>query len=143
MMFINSTPVQPHSGHHLALAQVMFTSSRYLLAFSMRMLILATMLFCASPGSNAETLAVLPMQNLGDRSVEQLAPVVFDGLTQALAKTRRFSLVERNQLSRVIAELKLQNSGIVDEQTAAAIGLQSGAKFVMLGTFSGMTTREQ
>lgn len=87
----------------------------------------------------AETLAVLPIKSISDQASSDMAPAVYELVSQAFAKVRRFSVVERGQLATVLNELKLQNSGIIDENTAASIGQQAGAKRVVLTTLTGTT----
>ena len=51
-----------------------------------------------------------------------------------LSKSREVNLVERTQLNSVMDELRLQNSGIIDEKTAQELGKQTGAKYVLVGS---------
>jgi TolB-like protein len=44
-----------------------------------------------------------------------------------------FSLVERGQLDKVLAELKIQDTALIDPATAAKIGKLSGADLMLLG----------
>lgn len=81
--------------------------------------------------TKVEMLAVLPIQhNMIDQSVANQARSAYEILTHALAKTRRFAIVERG------------SSGVADERAAANIGNQLNAKFAMLSFFNGSTTRE-
>jgi TolB-like protein len=47
-----------------------------------------------------------------------------------------FALVERGQLDKVLKELKIQNMGLVDPQTALKIGKLSGCDVILLGSIS-------
>jgi hypothetical protein len=45
-------------------------------------------------------------------------------------------VVDRNVLAKVIKELKLQQSALMDSKTAAKVGRLAGAKFFLLGNFT-------
>jgi TolB-like protein len=47
-----------------------------------------------------------------------------------------FNLVERGQLDKVLRELKIQNMGLVNPQTAQKIGQLSGCDVILLGSIS-------
>ncbi len=55
-------------------------------------------------------------------------------LTNELASTGDFRLVERNKLESVLAEQNLGASGRVNDSTAAKIGNLTGAQFLVMGT---------
>ena len=61
---------------------------------------------------------------------------VLEDLSTALVKTGVFQLVERNQLDRVLAELRIENSGLVDSTVAKRLGRLIGAKAVLIGSIS-------
>jgi len=51
-----------------------------------------------------------------------------------LVQTGKHTIIERSMLDRVLAEQKLQMSGIVDPQTAATVGKMSGASQIITGS---------
>lgn len=59
-----------------------------------------------------------------------------DMLIAELASTESFSILERKELDKVIGELKLGESGLVDERTKSALGKLKGAKYLIAGTVS-------
>ncbi|MCK4826519.1 hypothetical protein KA005_62835 [bacterium] len=61
---------------------------------------------------------------------------VTDMLVTALVKTKRFRVVERSALEKVMKEHQLQLSGAIDTSTAVKIGKLLGLKFIMLGSVS-------
>lgn len=65
-------------------------------------------------------------------SVEDL----LEDLSTALVKTGVFQLVERTELDKVLCELKIQNSGLVDSATARKLGKLVGARAVLVGSIS-------
>jgi TolB-like protein len=80
-------------------------------------------------------LAVMPFAVKGD-----LGEVQSDALTEKmvtqLVNLRRFRVIERAALERVLKEQQLQASGVVDEQTAVKIGKVAGADAIVLGSAS-------
>ena len=84
------------------------------------------------------TLGILDFDNnsLADR--ERLEPLR-KGLAQMfrseLSQLQGLELVERADLLRVIEEMKLAQSGLIDEKTAQQVGKLVGAQFLLLGGF--------
>lgn len=62
-----------------------------------------------------------------------------DLLVTALVATGRFDVVERSRIEQVLLEQDLGLAGIVDEATAAQVGMLLGAEYVILGTVSSAT----
>lgn len=58
---------------------------------------------------------------------------VAEMLVTALSETGKYTLIEREQLDKVIAEQKLGASGAVTAQTAAKIGRLLGAHYIITG----------
>lgn len=59
-----------------------------------------------------------------------------DMLTNELASTKKFSLVERKEIDKVISEMKLNQSGLVDESTVGKLGRIKGAQYLIMATVS-------
>lgn len=59
-----------------------------------------------------------------------------DMLTNELASTKKFSLVERKEIDHVISEMKLGQSGLVDETTVGRLGRIKGAQYLIMATVS-------
>jgi curli biogenesis system outer membrane secretion channel CsgG len=59
-----------------------------------------------------------------------------DMLIAELASTEAFSILERRELDKVIGELKLGESGLVDQSTKRELGKLKGAKYLIAGTVS-------
>lgn len=57
-------------------------------------------------------------------------------LTNELASTEKFKIVERAKLGPVLQEQDLAESGRVDSKTAAKVGKLTGAKYLVMGTVS-------
>ena len=76
-------------------------------------------------------LAVLPFDSKGD--AQKVTISITDKLVTQLVNLRRFRVMERAALEKVLKEQKLQNSGIVDEKTAVNVGKIAGADAIIIG----------
>jgi TolB-like protein len=70
-----------------------------------------------------------------------VADDVQEDLSTALTKTQAFDLAERGQLDKVLAELKIQNSGLIDSSTARKLGNLIGVKVILIGSISDRKDR--
>ncbi len=57
-------------------------------------------------------------------------------LTTDLGQVAAFVLLERARINDILAEQKLQQSGLVDKETAVKIGALLGASHLLIGTFT-------
>jgi TolB-like protein len=76
-------------------------------------------------------IAVLPFEAKGDAQKIMLS--VTDKLVTQLVNLRRFKVMERAALEKVLKEQKLQTSGVVDEKTAVNVGKIAGADAIIIG----------
>jgi len=76
-------------------------------------------------------IAVLPFDAKGQ--AKSLDISVTDKLVTQLVNLRRFKVMERAALEKVLKEQKLQTSGFVDEKTAVNIGKIAGADAIVIG----------
>lgn len=63
-----------------------------------------------------------------------------DMLTNELAGTGKFKMVEREKLAAVLDEQDLADSGRVNKKTGAKIGKLTGAKYIVTGALSSFET---
>lgn len=73
--------------------------------------------------------------NLIDIPSQSVAANVAEDLTTSLMKSD-FQTVERGQLDKVLRELKIQDSGLIDPSTAKKIGQVTGCNIVIVGSIS-------
>lgn len=73
--------------------------------------------------------------DLVDIPSKSVSKNVADDLYTALID-RDFNLVERGQISKILEELKIQSSGMIDPMTAKKIGQVSGCDMILLGSIS-------
>lgn len=67
--------------------------------------------------------------NYGEFSCTNLENEVINGLVQ----NKNYIVVERGELTKILRELSLQNSGVVDGSTAIEIGKLTGSDYTLLG----------
>jgi len=79
-------------------------------------------------------IAVLPFDVKGEAQKIELS--VTDKLVTQLVNLRRFKVMERAALEKVLKEQKLQTSGVVDEKTAVNVGKIAGADAIIIGDIS-------
>lgn len=81
------------------------------------------------------TLAVLPFEQKGQ--VSDTLDLVYDGLIKAFVEQERFNVVGRKgELEAALAELKLSETGLVDESTALKLGKIVAAEALVMGSIA-------
>lgn len=76
---------------------------------------------------------------LVDIASQSVATNVAEDLYTAMIK-RDFPLVERGQLDKILKELKIQDTGLIDPATAQKIGQLSGCDIIVVGSISDRGT---
>jgi TolB-like protein len=80
-------------------------------------------------------VAVFPFEELGTSTSEkQLGRLVEAELTTMLRRDHGLLLIERSQLGRVLEEMALGQSGVVDPASAAEAGRIAGAQLLIIGS---------
>ncbi len=83
------------------------------------------------------TLAVLPLKKgSGSEEYEGLGQALAGMLVTDLSTVDGVTLVERERLSDLLAEIKLNKSGFLDAKTAQKLGKGVGAQFIVTGSYS-------
>lgn len=77
-------------------------------------------------------LAVIPITLKGDMA--RYGDALTDKMVTQLVNLRRFKVIERAALDKVLAEQQLQVSGAVDEATAVQVGRIAGADAIILAS---------
>ncbi len=81
------------------------------------------------------TIAVLPFDSRSRNSdAEQLGRSIAELLSVALMEEGEFELVERAELEKILNELQLSDSGLIDQQTQLQIGHLVGARILITGS---------
>ncbi|TBR26130.1 DUF4384 domain-containing protein [bacterium] len=81
-------------------------------------------------------VAVLPFQDATGRPVE-LGRAFAEALSRELLKSGKVTVLDRGYISRMLGEMKLGMAGLTDPKTALQVGRFSGAKYQLVGSFSG------
>ena len=116
---------------------------RMIAALCMCLVFMAGTCMAASLKSHP-TVGILPLENRGlvsegwDR--EEMGAAVEYVYTD-LQDSGRFKLLDRTRQRALTDEYAHDMSGLVDEDTAPAIGNQYGAQYLLMGSIIGVTTR--
>jgi len=86
-------------------------------------------------------LAVLEFSYTSDKASDGPA-IIQERLTTLLAQNKKLTLIERSLLKKVLGELKLQASGVLDEETTKKLGKLLGADAVVTGTLNDIKDGE-
>ena len=101
------------------------------------LLLLLVLSFCSLSVAQEDTSLAIAVPDLaGVKCDKDTASAVSEILRTEIGSTGAFSVIERAQLDKVIAEQKLSYSELVDPKNAVKIGNLVGAKYVMVGSIS-------
>ncbi|HLP17423.1 MAG TPA: CsgG/HfaB family protein [Bacteroidota bacterium] len=78
------------------------------------------------------SIAVAPFEGKGE--AKAFADAVTHTMVTKLVNLRRFKVIEREAIERVMKEQKFQASGIVDDRTAVKLGKVTGADAIIVGS---------
>lgn len=88
------------------------------------------------PRQAPAAVAVMTFQNnTGRADMEWLGAGTAETLTTEFAASGKFRVVEKEQIDKVVGELKFELSGLVDPDTAQELGKILGAEHVILGSY--------
>jgi TolB-like protein len=87
-------------------------------------------------GSSLENkkIAIIPFAHADGRAVSKDGSVVSERLTIKMINTRKFEIIERSVLDKVMDELKLQSTGAIDATSAKELGKVLGVEAIITGT---------
>lgn len=97
------------------------------------MFIAVMMLVCGTPTWAKDRVAVMDFENKAQYGGWRVGQGASDILTTELAKTGKFSVMERNKLASVMKEQDMGASGRFDPATAARIGKIIGVEYIITG----------
>ena len=89
-------------------------------------------------------VAVLPYANKAAVSRELSladASLVSEFVIEQLLDSERFNVVERDQLLAITNEYSLNMTGLVDPSTMVQVGRLAGAKYLVAGSVTGLSTK--
>lgn len=80
-------------------------------------------------------VAIMDFRNNGSPDYNYLESGIASMLGTTLATSEKIQVVERGQLEKILREMNLGMSGLIDPQTAARVGNMAGARLVVIGSF--------
>ncbi len=93
------------------------------------------------PGTGRKLkIVIIPFSDL-EYQVSEFGKYISEGLIANLAKTGRYSIVERELLYKILEEQKLGMLGIIDDDSATKVGKILGVDYIVTGTFSVLDSR--
>jgi len=94
----------------------------------------------ADAGSSVSNkkIAIIPFSYADGRAAAKDGAVISERLTMKLIKLQKFEIVERSMLDKVMGELKLQNSGVMDATSTQQLGKLLGVEAIVTGTLVEM-----
>lgn len=79
-------------------------------------------------------IAVLPFSYAVSSQAVKDGIVISERITMKLINSGFFEVIERTQIEKVLNELKIQNSGVIDTKTAKDLGKILGVDLVVVGS---------
>ncbi len=105
--------------------------------------IVLMLLFALSANAQLKKrVAVSRFENRSGTGYNHLGEGVADMLVTALVKSKKFSVLERQELEKVLEEQKLGESGLVTPETAPKLGKLLGVELLVIGSVSEFGTKE-
>jgi curli biogenesis system outer membrane secretion channel CsgG len=105
--------------------------------------LVALLVFMAAIGS-AQPKKRIAVSKFGDGSGHHgCGAGVADMLATALVKTKKFMVIERKEIDKVVEEQKLGLSGMVTPETAPAVGKLLGVDLIVIGSVSELGTSKR
>jgi len=83
---------------------------------------------------NIKTIAVIPFAYATNNKISNDGFIITERLSTEFVNIKKFKVVERNVLYKVLEELKLQQSGVVDQTMAKEIGKILSVDALVTGT---------
>ena len=92
----------------------------------------------AGAGLTNKKIAILPFSYADGRAAAKDGAIVSERITMRLIKQQKFDVVERSLLDKVMGELKLQATGMMDATSTQQLGKLLGVQAIVTGTLVEM-----
>jgi TolB-like protein len=92
----------------------------------------------ADSTATRNVVAIMDFKNNGHKDYDYLKSSLSSMLATTFALSNRIQVVERSQLKKIVSEMKIGMSGLVDAKQAAHVGKVAGANMVVLGSFTNL-----
>lgn len=84
-------------------------------------------------------IAILPFNNNSpDKNLDSTGITLSDLISAQMASKKGFKLVERQRIEDILKEIKLGQTGMIDQNTAIQVGKILGANVMGFGSFSAL-----
>jgi TolB-like protein len=83
-------------------------------------------------------VAVLPFDS--DKNAAPFKESITNEMINELVNLRRFKVIERSAIDKIVAEQKMQASGFVDDRSAVKLGKIAGADALVIGSVTSVGT---
>jgi len=114
---------------------------RNLFAVTTLAVLAATAPQLSSQEAGRKRLAVPHVENQSSRNIGDMTDAIVQGLTRK--KNRSYDVLERAQLEKVLGELGLGMTGVIDQSSAQQVGKMAGAEYVVLGTILSADAKDE
>ena len=82
-------------------------------------------------------IAILPFQNNSpDKTLDSVGITLSDLISAKMSTKKKFKMVERTRIEELMKEMKLSQSGMIDQGTAMQIGKMVGANVMGFGSYT-------
>lgn len=92
----------------------------------------------ADASIHGKKIAIIPFSYADGRAATKDGSVISERLTIKMINMRKFEIIERSVLDKVMNELKLQASGTIDASSAKQLGKVLGVEAIVTGTLVEM-----
>jgi TolB-like protein len=92
----------------------------------------------AGAAVHGKKIAIIPFSYADGRAATKDGSIISERLTIKMINMHKFEIIERSVLDKVMAELKLQSSGMIDASSAQQLGKVLGVEAIITGTIVEM-----
>ncbi|HSS47768.1 MAG TPA: FlgO family outer membrane protein [Thermoanaerobaculia bacterium] len=100
---------------------------------------MATQIASSASKKKKQKIAILPFNDL-DGKPSRLGSYISEELVTDLIRLGGFDIVERAMLDRLLGELKLEQSGLIDPATVKKVGKIAGVNAIVTGSITNLTS---
>jgi len=105
----------------------------------MKKIFLTIVVLFSTCSAFSKNIAVMPFKNMtNDKEKNWIGAGFSETLTTKLVKVSEITVLERENLSKILEEIKFQKSGMVDEKTAVETGKMYGVDVMVFGSFQSV-----
>ncbi|MDY6968290.1 MAG: PEGA domain-containing protein [Spirochaetota bacterium] len=101
------------------------------------LLLLLIIFSYSSIAQTKKTVAVLNFTNYGGEGLKYLSNAVPESISTSLVELKEINVVERTQIKKLLNELELEQTGLIDIGNASRIGKMARADILIIGSISG------